>query len=663
MSASVMGHNLYKQLIQLGLSTDSSFEIFHKGVRDNEDINVYRCKNSGVILLDRIDQGGSERYSEMTEFSYWKTLGDKKQAIVVNEDDIRRSTNLAPIIQGKSYLDFGSGAGGCVRLATQKAAIAHALEIQPAPREFLNKEGIKCFGDLKEIPSESYDVVSMFHVMEHLTDPVETLSQLKSKIKKSGKLIVEVPHANDFLISFLDNDAFKKFTLWSEHLILHTRKSLELFLREAGYKVISIEGFQRYSLANHLHWTSQNKQGGHIKWSFLDDAELMNAYSKRLATGYDRHNNSLLRSEMKISYISLMGLPADGASMVNILKMCNGFVENEVDLSLSMPVVNSKSAKNEVNGFNVSLPVIHFFPKAFGKLIFILASLFRAKKEKRIIYTRNVEVSFLAGLMGLHNIIELHSPHRERHVLIQWMLTKVFKSERTELVVSISSALKEILVKSYSVNPLHIKVLHDGSDLEIDSMLTNPEVKNIGYVGHLYQGRGIEIIFHLAHLFPQYKFHLVGGRIEEIESWKPNVKSTNVIFHGHKSHAEASLIRHQMDILLAPYQSSTKTRAGLDSTQWMSPLKIFEYMASGKPFICSDLPVLREILEDKRNALLVNASDLEAWKNALKSLVEDSLLRNTLAQNAWNDIKSKYSWSRRAQEIIESLTRGVVRVK
>jgi hypothetical protein len=97
-----------------------------------------------------------------------------------------------------------------------------------------------------------------------------------------GKIIVEVPHANDFLFSFLDLEEFKKFTFWSEHLVLHNRTSLSAFLSRANFKNIVITGFQRYNLANHLHWLKEKKPSGHIKWSMLATDQLDSAYSSML---------------------------------------------------------------------------------------------------------------------------------------------------------------------------------------------------------------------------------------------------------------------------------------------------------------------------------------------------------------------------------------------
>jgi len=123
----------------------------------------------------------------------------------------------------------------------------------------------------------------MFHVFEHFTDPIKELIDIKGKMQKGGKLFVEVPHANDFLISFAKLDEFKAFTFFSEHLILHTRSSLKVFLKKAGFSNIHIFGVQRYPLANHLHWLIKKAPNGHIIWNHLRNANIDKAYSELLS--------------------------------------------------------------------------------------------------------------------------------------------------------------------------------------------------------------------------------------------------------------------------------------------------------------------------------------------------------------------------------------------
>jgi glycosyltransferase involved in cell wall biosynthesis len=88
----------------------------------------------------------------------------------------------------------------------------------------------------------------------------------------------------------------------------------------------------------------------------------------------------------------------------------------------------------------------------------------------------------------------------------------------------------------------------------------------------------------------------------------------------------------------------------------MSPLKVFGYMAAARPIICSDLPVLREVIEDGRNGLLVPPADPDAWAAALKRLLGDKNLRASLATTAHSDFLSRHTWRQRASRVIAGLS-------
>ena len=148
----------------------------------------------------------------------------------------------------------------------------------------LNSDSITCVTSLEDIDDMSFDVCVSFHVLEHLPDPVEVLSKIKKKLTSGGRLIVEVPHANDFLLSTIKNEPFKQFTLWSQHLILHTRESLRRMLAYTGFQNIEIHGVQRYPLSNHLNWLANGKPGGHkSSLGLIDNYVLDEAYSASLA--------------------------------------------------------------------------------------------------------------------------------------------------------------------------------------------------------------------------------------------------------------------------------------------------------------------------------------------------------------------------------------------
>ena len=274
-------------LISLGLSTEESIEVFHPRVRDNEGIRVLRCKRSQVLFLENNGLGSEKNYKEKDGFSYWSGEGnkqerDQKSSPQIYADDIRRKDQFLNQIKGKKWLDFGCGSGGVLRLCSEDAEEAMGLELQPDPRNYLNEIGIKCVEHLGEIEDESLDVITMFHVFEHLQYPIETLVELKAKLVQGGRIIIEVPQANDILISLFNLESFKDFTFWSEHLILHNKKSLSRFIEASGLGLTSISGYQRYPLSNHLYWLVKSLPGGHEKWSFLNNPLLEKAYSRIL---------------------------------------------------------------------------------------------------------------------------------------------------------------------------------------------------------------------------------------------------------------------------------------------------------------------------------------------------------------------------------------------
>jgi 2-polyprenyl-3-methyl-5-hydroxy-6-metoxy-1,4-benzoquinol methylase len=268
-------------LINFGISTKSSIKEFHPRVRDSEEIKVLKCEQSGVLFLDNIAQGSEDTYKNMDDFSYYNKewSPQKENNPIIFEDDHRRKADFVHLIKGKDWVDFGCGSGGLLRLAHTEAKSAAGIELQTGFRNSLNEMGINCVGDINDIEDDSCDIITLFHVYEHLDEPVAILKALKSKLRKSGVIVIEVPQAKDILISF---DPFKDFVFWSEHLILHTKESLKEFVKHSGFKAQKIEGYQRYPLSNHLHWVFKSKPGGHEKWSFLNNKIIEKVYSRFL---------------------------------------------------------------------------------------------------------------------------------------------------------------------------------------------------------------------------------------------------------------------------------------------------------------------------------------------------------------------------------------------
>lgn len=268
---------------------------------------------------------------------------------------------------------------------------------------------------------------------------------------------------------------------------------------------------------------------------------------------------------------------------------------------------------------------------------------------KATIYTRNL---YLAGILGLFNrkvVYESHYAHWTTSYLHRFLFTLFALRKKNKLVV-ISHALKNLYM-THTRFQGSILVAHDGANPLLLS--TTEQSKSrlvVGYIGSLYHGRGVEQILEAARKIPEFDFLFVGGPREQKERLEQTYQLKNVSFIGHVQPSEVKKYLEQSDILVAPYQKSVRVFGNtLDTAEYMSPLKIFEYMSSQRPIIVSDLPVLHEVL-DQECARFVQADDVENWVTSIRSL-GDPAIRKLLSTNAYKRFLAKYTWEERAKLI------------
>ena len=220
-------------------------------------------------------------YDEKEDPEHFKFQGDLLPVGDIRDDD-RRAVEYHPFVAGKSWLDFGAGYGWLLERLGPSTVDAVGIEASAIQRLKVEAVGYDVYPDIDALGSRRFDVISMIHVFEHVTSPITLLAELGQHLNPGGQIIIEVPHAREIMINRFASEAFKDFTFWSEHLLLHTRESLETFVREAGFSDVSIQGYQRYPLSNHLHWLARGERGGHDIWKDLDSPELRAAYAKVL---------------------------------------------------------------------------------------------------------------------------------------------------------------------------------------------------------------------------------------------------------------------------------------------------------------------------------------------------------------------------------------------
>ena len=147
----------------------------------------------------------------------------------------------------------------------------------------------KFFHYLKQLNLTSESTRSLFNIG---TRDQEDLKVWREEV--SGVIFID-----DFLLSVVSNEPFKKFTLWRQHLVLHTRESLLRTLKFVGLEDIQIEGVQRYSLSNHFHWLANRKAEGHKSPLSVIDSKLLS----------DAYESSLVRIDATDTLVAIAKVP------------------------------------------------------------------------------------------------------------------------------------------------------------------------------------------------------------------------------------------------------------------------------------------------------------------------------------------------------------------
>lgn len=275
-----------------------------------------------------------------------------------------------------------------------------------------------------------------------------------------------------------------------------------------------------------------------------------------------------------------------------------------------------------------------------------------------LFYARHVYSLAMVANLSVPMIFEAHTlpenPIQKRTE--RWLFRRI---NFRQLIV-ISNALWEDYQTVFPwISGDKIIVAHDGADPPVAMDKTEPHPwpgrmgsMQVGYVGGLYPGKGMEIIAVLAPEMPDIDFHVIGGTQKDLLYWRKKVSAPNLYFHGFVPHGRLSGLFGKFDVMVAPYLNKvTVGRGNIDISRWMSPLKLFEYMAYAKAIVASDISVLREVLTNQRNSLLCPVGDVAAWKNALRSLEGDTDLRRRIGMTAQKEFLSRYTWEVRAEVV------------
>lgn len=382
---------------------------------------------------------------------------------------------------------------------------------------------------------------------------------------------------------------------------------------------------------------------------------------------------------MKIVVVAPTRIPARRANSIQVMKMTQAFCQLGHEVRLLAPQRGDQPSATPWNelanhyGLHCEFPLVWLGVNSslrsydYG----IRAVLWASRWGAELIYTRLPQAAVAASMSGTRTIFEVHD--YPQGTMGPVLFSRFLKGQGAWKLVVITQALANDLQKKLSAPgaPFTL-VAPDGVDLNRYVDLPSlPEARQClindsglvemtgysfiaGYTGHLYPGRGIALILKLAARLPEVFFLIVGGEPDGLARWQSEIDSRgldNIKLVGFVPNSEVPCYQAACDLLLMPYQRRVAASSGGDIAPYLSPMKLFEYMACGRPILSSDLPVFGEVLSSE-NALLLPPEDVNAWISAIQSARRNPQGTSALGTQARLDA-SRFTWRARAELLLE----------
>lgn len=253
--------------------------IFHNKVWSIDNGKVYKCKNCDLLFINPSMSENEEREFYINYNQHVKNRGmiidnsiqefHEKSIPIANE----RFEIIFKYFKNKKILEIGSSTGAFLSLL--KTCKTYACELSTDNREY-SKQFINAvaYKSLEDVDENNFDIICMFHVFEHIQEPIKFLNSCKNLLAKDAYIIIEVPHSNDPLISLYDCEEFKNFVFQPMHPMIYNEKSLDYIFNQVNLEKKEVIYHQRYGLDNHLSWFKNKKSGG--------DSKITNLFSTNL---------------------------------------------------------------------------------------------------------------------------------------------------------------------------------------------------------------------------------------------------------------------------------------------------------------------------------------------------------------------------------------------
>jgi len=235
----------------------------HDNIRYDLPPRPFRCDQCGfVFLYPRMTPETEKEFYENTYRSVYDNQNAKSLWEASLPEAKRRVSRFMDLYSpDMRLLEIGCASGYFLSEVKEHVKSVTGVELTKDFVKYARGRGLDVRESLDQIPDNSCDLIFMFHVLEHIVDPIHFLKELKKKLPENGKLIIEVPNVEDVLVSVYKIKEHLDFYWEIAHNYYFSKHSLACVLDRAGYQA-EIFPLQRYDLSNHMYWMQYGKPGG-----------------------------------------------------------------------------------------------------------------------------------------------------------------------------------------------------------------------------------------------------------------------------------------------------------------------------------------------------------------------------------------------------------------
>lgn len=361
---------------------------------------------------------------------------------------------------------------------------------------------------------------------------------------------------------------------------------------------------------------------------------------------------------MKLIYLSNLRLPTRNAHGFQVMNMCSAFARSGVEVLLLVPWRFNLLKEEPFKFYGlkptfkikklpaVDLYPLRFIPEGISNMVQLFSLLFFARiylwfKKFDVLYTREGPAAIFFPSL----VYEIHMPEQMRAPgLIPKKIVVITNYIKKELI---QRGLKDenILVSPDATDPaLFGKIGKEEARKELGFPIDKQIVL---YWGNFKPWKGVDTLAEAAQELVDEFVVIVGATKEsDLNRIKEKTaKLSNVLVKGFQPPEELPKYLASADVLVLPNSAKDE-----NSLLYTSPLKLFEYMAAERPIIASDLPSLREILNN-RNAVFFKPDSPESLATTIKMLLSHQEFQKNLARQARIDVE-EYTWDKRAKKIL-----------